>query len=1064
MNACMRSRAARRSSPTISVVTSPSRIFSTSPRRSPRSGRLNIRLGSTSSPLNSSRTTPAMWPRSQGTPPNWSAWVISWRATQRSSSSLSASRLIAACARFGETNSNRAGASGSRIGNSYWPSTRWPSMPEIAPTSTAMSAPPAARAGPASAPRLLPRVSVTGSITVRSELRLLWIQSGRSTGSGCGSASARRPVYSETRRGGSASASARSPVYSETRRALSSAGPATCSKRAASGAAFIPAMPSATVAASFQSIMVSMVAGAKVRPGSACGTGDGTPPPHPRHARELVEPAQRARRHDRRVRGEVERRAEGARAAWEGDVAAGLADDELPGGGVDRTAALDRDHAVQPRGGDLAERRGDRPERAQAVGALGQLVDRLADPPRVGRLDPEQLELPVGAAALAGRPGQAAAVEPRALPAPADPLLARTEVVDVAEEDVGHRPAVGHRDRDRVVRQPALRVDRAVDRVDDHERLRATERDRAALLADRREAQALVVELGELCEHGLLGRGVDEQRAVAALTAGADLAHPLRGARAVFEDRAQGAGRTAADPQPVGVLSGIRGGHRAYPTVVSPTPRQLEAVAHTGGPLLVLGGAGTGKTTVLCDRFGWLVREGGLTPESILALTISEAGATALRERLEGSHEGGFEELAVTTVHGFCARLLHDEALEAGLDPFAAPVTPADRVAMLLERIDELPLASHDIRGNPSALLGSIVGRIDRLKDELVSPEDYSAWAGTLGPEAEREREFAAIYAAHDRMLEEAGTLDSGDLLLHAFRFLRTQPRVRARVTARYRHVLVDELEDANFAQGLLVRLLAGESGQVTAAGDDDQAIHRLHGAAAKNLRDFQAEWPGVTVVRLEDSLRCPERILGAARAVAEPAPDRIPKVLRGRAGTHSEVAFWRCESERAQAQAVAAEIERLVARDERSGDEASGRSRVAPEDICVLVRSVRNEGQAVAVALEERAVPHRLAGAAAFFQRAEVRDLLAWLRLLVDPGDAGAVVRALARAPVELRAIDIARCTQIARRRKLDMVAALGAALESPQIPPEARERIRTFFKLYRAASAALDSARPDL
>ena len=149
----------------------------------------------------------------------------------------------------------------------------------------------------------------------------------------------------------------------------------------------------------------------------------------------------------------------------------------------------------------------------------------------------------------------------------------------------------------------------------------------------------------------------------------------------------------------------------------------------------------------------------------------------------------------------------------------------------------------------------------------------------------------------------------------------------------------------------------------------------------------------------------------------------------------------------------MAAEIERLVARED-----------VAPEDVCVLVRSIRNEGQAVAVALEERAVPHRLAGAAAFFQRAEVRDLLAWLRLLVDPGDAGAVVRALARPPVELRAIDIARCTQIARRRKLDMVAALGAALESPQIPPEARERIRTFFKLYRAASAALDSARPDL
>ena len=237
----------------------------------------------------------------------------------------------------------------------------------------------------------------------------------------------------------------------------------------------------------------------------------------------------------------------------------------------------------------------------------------------------------------------------------------------------------------------------------------------------------------------------------------------------------------------------------------------------------------------------------------------------------------------------------------------------------------------------------------------------------------------------------------------------------------------------------------------MTAAADDDQAIHRFRGAATKNVHDFRAEWPAATVVRLETSFRSRERILPRPRAVVDPTPDRIEKALHGEPG--GEVAFWRCASERAQAQAVAAEVERLIARED-----------VAPEDVCVLVRSVRGEGQAVAVAFEERAVPYRLSGAAAFFQRAEVRDLLAWLRLLVDPGDAGAVVRALARPPVELRAIDLARVTQIARRRKLDMVAALGAALESPQIPPEARERITHFLRLHRAAAAAIDSTRPDL
>ncbi len=484
---------------------------------------------------------------------------------------------------------------------------------------------------------------------------------------------------------------------------------------------------------------------------------------------------------------------------------------------------------------------------------------------------------------------------------------------------------------------------------------------------------------------------------------------------------------------------------------------QHEAVKHAGGPLLVIGGAGTGKTTTLVERFAWLAeRPGDAVPaESILVLTPA---ADALRERIEERlGRPASEEPAVTTFQGLCARVLHDEALEAGVDPFATPVSPADRLAMLLERIEELPLRHHDLRGNPSAVLGSIVGRIDRLKDELVTCEDYAAWASTLGEaegaRAAREREFGELFRAHDRMLRDAGTLDFGDLVLLAFRLLREKPHVRARLAGRYRHVLVDDLQDTSFAQGLLLRLLVADRGEVTAAGDDDQSIHRFRGASTKAFADFEAEWPGTRVVRLEESFRAGERIVAAAAAVTGPVPGRLDKPLRSRAGAPGEVAFWACASERAQAQAVAAEVERLIARED-----------VAPEDVCVLVRSVRSEGQAVGVAFEERAVPYRLAGAAAFFQRAEVRDLLAWLRLLVDPGDAGAVVRALARPPVELRAIDLARVTQIARRRKLDMVAAMGAALESPQIPPEARDRIHTFLGLYRSAAAAIDSSRPDL
>src|SRR6185436_16256589 len=201
----------------------------------------------------------------------------------------------------------------------------------------------------------------------------------------------------------------------------------------------------------------------------------------------------------------------------------------------------------------------------------------------------------------------------------------------------------------------------------------------------------------------------------------------------------------------------------------------------------------------------------------------------------------------------------------------------------------------------------------------------------------------------------------------------------------------------------------------LTAAGDPDQAIQRARAAASKNLQDIAAELPETTTLRLERSHRSPQLLLGAAQAVVADNPDRLSAPADAAQG--GELRFWRCSSERAQAQAAAAEVERLL------------RDGAAPSDVAVLVRSVRQEGQAIGAALDERAVPYSLRGGAALFERAEVKDILAWLRLLVDPGDSGAVVRALARPPVELRAIDIARCVQIARRRKLDMVAALAAA-----------------------------------
>src|SRR4051794_25636659 len=399
-------------------------------------------------------------------------------------------------------------------------------------------------------------------------------------------------------------------------------------------------------------------------------------------------------------------------------------------------------------------------------------------------------------------------------------------------------------------------------------------------------------------------------------------------------------------------------GIHIYPrTVPTPSSEQARAVTHPPGALLVVGGAGTGKTNVLVERFAHRVREGAAA-ESILVLAPSPAATGSLRERIESVLDAAWGELAVHDAYALCARLLRDEAAEAGLDPFFVAATRADRLALLLDRVDELTLRAHDFRGRPAALLAGVIERIDQLKREAITAGDVAAWAAALPEDgdaertrAAREREFAQVYADHDRLLAAQGTLDSGDLLLRAIRLLRDKPHVRARVASRWPVVLADDVHDADFAEMLLLRLLSAERADVTVTGDDDQGIERFRGAAAKNLRDFADEHPAGTLIRFAVSERCPQRVLDAARVVVRPLHERIGKQLGAPPGRAAgEVRFWRCSNERAQAQGAAADIERLVARDG-----------VDPRRIAVLVRSVEQEGQAVAVALEERAIPHRV-------------------------------------------------------------------------------------------------------
>ncbi|MEX0972310.1 MAG: ATP-dependent DNA helicase [Solirubrobacterales bacterium] len=450
---------------------------------------------------------------------------------------------------------------------------------------------------------------------------------------------------------------------------------------------------------------------------------------------------------------------------------------------------------------------------------------------------------------------------------------------------------------------------------------------------------------------------------------------------------------------------------------------QQRAIAHRSGRLLLSGAAGTGKTEVLARRFERLVAE-GTAPQRILLLAATGATAGRLRKRVEQLLDRPLEELWIGTWEQLCERLLREHATAAGLDPFFSVLGPAERLALLLDRLDELPLRNQQIRGNPAGLLARLLEQVDEVK------------AGADPPDPE----LAELTAAHDRILAATCSLDRGDVYLTLSKLLDQRPDVRVEVAHRFEFVMVDELEDTTPAQRAILAALAG-----------DNANH-LYALDAGGGAEGVSEWalgfsPGDDAPPAEQVGRKTGR-----RAHSDtPSAPLVASVDLVRQFRDPPVRFWRCPNERAQAQAVTREAEHLIA------------DGVAPDEICVLVEH-HEKGNPVAAAMEERGIPFHMSGPAALFKRPEVRDAIAWLRVLADPGDSAAAARALTRPPVELRSADLARLTTIARRRKLDLVSACEAALESPQISPEARERIQSFLKLYGAASAVIEERRADV
>ncbi|MHA6805730.1 UvrD-helicase domain-containing protein [Salinifilum ghardaiensis] len=409
-------------------------------------------------------------------------------------------------------------------------------------------------------------------------------------------------------------------------------------------------------------------------------------------------------------------------------------------------------------------------------------------------------------------------------------------------------------------------------------------------------------------------------------------------------------------------------------------PQQQEAVTHRGSPLLVVAGAGSGKTRVLTHRIAHLLATGA-HPGQVMAITFTNKAAAEMKERvaeLVGRRAGA---MWVSTFHSMCVRVLRREAKTLGLSSNFSIYDADDskRLITLITRDLELDSKRYPAR--------TLAGQISNLKNELIGPEQAAEQVGS-----DLERVVARVYATYQQRLREANALDFDDLIMRAVELLQDHPGIAEYYRRRFRHVLVDEYQDTNHAQYVLVRELVGteptdsgvEPSELCVVGDADQSIYAFRGATIRNIEEFERDYPQARTILLEQNYRSTQTILSAANAVIRRNPNRWDKRLWSDAGEGEPVVGYVADNEHDEAAFVASEIDRLV-------DEGS----VTFNDIAVFYRT-NNQSRVFEEVFIRLGLPYRVIGGVRFYERREVRDALAYLRVIDNPEDAVSLRRVL--------------------------------------------------------------------
>ena len=483
-------------------------------------------------------------------------------------------------------------------------------------------------------------------------------------------------------------------------------------------------------------------------------------------------------------------------------------------------------------------------------------------------------------------------------------------------------------------------------------------------------------------------------------------------------------------------------------------PQQRAAVVHTGRPLLIVAGAGSGKTRVLTHRIAYLLAERGVSPWEILAITFTNKAAGEMAARAAALTGSRARAMWLLTFHSACVRILRREATRFGYPSSFSLYDQADSQRLMALVCRELDL---DTKYHPPKAMAN---QVSSLKNELIDYETLAASATGY-----REKALAEAYAEYQRRLVAAGAMDFDDLIMVTVNLLQAFPDVAAEYRARFRHVLVDEYQDTNHAQYVLVTELAGQllpgsdraedaaaspPAELCVVGDADQAIYAFRGATVRNIEEFERDFPGAKVILLEQNYRSTQNILAAANAVVSRNPGRVPKKLWSEAGDGPPITGYVADSEHDEAAFVAEEVDRLA-------DEGIA----LPGQVAVFYRT-NAQSRVFEEVFIRAGLPYKVVGGVRFYERREVRDLLAYLRLIANPDDEVSLRRVL-NVPKRGIGDRAEECVAaMASRQRISFARALARPADIPDLAARSARAIEAFNELIAGLRESAQAGSP--